>query len=252
MPTSHLVSPTTSDSMPPFQNSHYMPNSSPGFEHSREDSTSSLLVDKRAMPKHWRNEDADVPALLRPLMQHLFACLCLVATGRPNLKLAWQRMNSGNEDDFQAERIRISTMLTNVNIVGGLLLATTATLLTTGPPRADIIDYNLAGPYHCFIAAFYFTVTGVMAGCTGLLMVSAITPEWVRETNMGTRLRIWIMLFLLACPFLSVGLGTIINFLGFLSAAWVSKDYLANVGCVFALAIPLSIIALFTFIQSKL
>ena len=31
---------------------------------------------------------------------------------------------------------------------------------------------------------------------------------------MGTRLRIWIMLTLLAYPFLSVGVGTAVNFMG--------------------------------------
>lgn len=117
MPTPHLASSTTSDHILPTQHSPYMPDSSQFFEHSGDDSTSSLLVEKQAMPKHWRNDDTQVPAFLRPLINHIFAFLCLVATGRPNLELAWRSMKSSDERDFQAERDRISTMLTNINIV---------------------------------------------------------------------------------------------------------------------------------------
>ncbi|KZV69947.1 hypothetical protein PENSPDRAFT_580113, partial [Peniophora sp. CONT] len=97
---------------------------------------------------------------------------------------------------------------------GGLILTSTATLVTTSPPRADIIDYTTRAPYGCLFISFGIIIGGIVVGCAVLFVLSSVSAKWTRDTYAATRLRIWAMLMLLAYPFSSIAVGTICNVMG--------------------------------------
>ncbi|VDC01644.1 unnamed protein product [Peniophora sp. CBMAI 1063] len=217
---------------------HTLPENSPTFG----------TGDGCALPIHWRNEHPGMWPWLRPAYCLMFKFLCLIAVGGPDLKQKWRAVNLEDGREFQEEKNRITTMVLTTNIVASLLLASTAALISTEPPRADIIDYNSRGPYLCLLCSFGIILGSIIVGCAVLFVLSTANAQWTRDTIMKTRVRIWIMLLLLAYPFLSIGVGTTVNFIGLLAAAWLSEDRTVNLGGAALLAVPVSLMVFFALI----
>ncbi|KZV73263.1 hypothetical protein PENSPDRAFT_303575 [Peniophora sp. CONT] len=191
-------------SVPPMTDSTpYEPQPAPSIYPSL--SASSLTISHlRPMPRHWQNEYPDVTPRLRPILYRVFQILCLVATGRPDLARAWRALTIDDEHEYVEATKRMSTMVSASNISSGFLLASIATLITTNPPRDDIFDYTLRGPYICFLVSLATSLLSILCGSAVLVGLSRAIREWQIRVAMATRARIWVTLVFLACPLLFV------------------------------------------------
>ena len=72
--------------------------------------------------------------------------------------------------------------LTNIP-QAALLLATTATFITTQPPKMEIIDYTQRGPYICLLTSFALLLFGVIVGSAAQFVISSCTPVLVRNVR---------------------------------------------------------------------
>ncbi|KZV62581.1 hypothetical protein PENSPDRAFT_617775 [Peniophora sp. CONT] len=199
------------------------------------------------MPRHWRTDYADNvrPAYLRPILRGAFTTFCMIAYGHRTLEEQWRVLHETSA--FLEEKRRLSSMVQTVNVVATLLLASTATFITTTPPKLGIIDYTRRGPYICLFASFGLLLGGIIVGCIVQFAFSSSTQRWVRDTLMKTRFRIWVLMLLLGYPFISIALAASVNILGLLVAAWSSDDCVVKIGSGFLLALPVSLLGLFIF-----
>ncbi|KZV67452.1 hypothetical protein PENSPDRAFT_688076 [Peniophora sp. CONT] len=210
----------------------------------------AAVVTLPPMPRHWRNNYSDNvrPKFLRPILRATFLAFCLIAYGQPNLETQWRIMH--NSRSFEEEKDRLTKNVGTVNIVATLLLATTATFITTVPPQAGIIDYNRRGPYICLLASFGLLLFGIIVGSAAQFFISSCTQDLVRDTLMSTRFRIWVIMSSLVYPFVAIGAAASANILGLLITAWASQDRIVQVGSGFLLALPLLLLVLFLLIIS--
>ncbi|VDC01071.1 unnamed protein product [Peniophora sp. CBMAI 1063] len=179
-----------------------------------------------AMPRHWRNDYSNNirPVFLRSPLRGTFILFCLIAYGQPNLATQWRIIHDTRA--FLEEKSRLARNIGTVNIVAALLLATTATFVTTQPPRTDIFDYTQLGSAAQF----------VLSSCTQALVLN---------TLMGTRFRVWVIMSSLVYPFFAIGAAASANIFGLLSSAWTSEDSMVKVASSFLFAVPILLLVLF-------
>ncbi|KZW01166.1 hypothetical protein EXIGLDRAFT_760930 [Exidia glandulosa HHB12029] len=182
------------------------------------------------MPKHWRKDFSDCAhRWAQPYLEGLFATLCLIAVGYASLDRRWEFMTRGERLDREHTG-HIATRLTTITVTAGLLLATTATLITTDAPRADILDYTITGPYICLWASFGLLIGGAIVGSADIFVMSTSTREWTLRILMATRARVFCVLILLAYPFISIGIATLVLAFGMVTcggldvAEWSRED----------------------------
>ncbi|KZV62573.1 hypothetical protein PENSPDRAFT_642045 [Peniophora sp. CONT] len=171
------------------------------------------------MPQHWRNDYSSniQPQFLRPILRVTFTVFSIIAFGQPTLETQWRIINDAGV--FTQEKERLSKMVGTVNVVvfhfqATLLLATTAAFITTDPPEAGILNYTRRGPYICLIASFFLFLGGIIVGCAVQFALTSCTSEWIRDTLMGTRFRVWTMMLLLGYPFMAIAVAASVNIIG--------------------------------------
>ncbi|VDC01668.1 unnamed protein product [Peniophora sp. CBMAI 1063] len=188
------------------------------------ESRSNTSAVKVTMPKYWHNDYPSVWAPLRPTLRITFRTLCLFALGQTTLEHRWRVLTARSGDEYKDDVARITSMLTALNVISGFLLTGTAALITTEPPRTDILDYTRRVPAICFILSFSIALCGIIYACAALAILSAATRKWQLEVTMATRGRIWMTLLLLSLPFIAISISLGMAGLGLLVAAWSSKD----------------------------
>ncbi|KAH9904643.1 uncharacterized protein BXZ73DRAFT_61875 [Epithele typhae] len=165
-----------------------------------------------------------------------FTVLCMLAYGHTTLMHWWTATCSGDEV-LARDNEQIISRLTITSVVAGLLLSSTAALITTEPPRADLLDYTQRGPYLLLWASFGMTLGGMILSSTNIYALSTYNCVWFRTVIMSTRARVWCTLVLFAYPSFAVGIGAALCVAGILISAWTSQDML-----VVALSFPLLIL----------
>ncbi|THV06285.1 hypothetical protein K435DRAFT_25975 [Dendrothele bispora CBS 962.96] len=94
----------------------------------------------RPTPEHWRLDRGNNWFILRLL----FKVLCAIGHGHANIDNIWDLMH---EDKFTDHKDRLASRYSSLAVIGGLLFATTATFVTTEPPRPDMFNYTQRTPY---------------------------------------------------------------------------------------------------------
>ncbi|THV02286.1 hypothetical protein K435DRAFT_591452, partial [Dendrothele bispora CBS 962.96] len=96
----------------------------------------------------------------------------------------------------------------------GLLLAMTATFISTAPPRPDIFNYTARGPYLCIWLSIGVSFGGLIVSSVTIWILSKSTAKWFTEIMMKTRSRVFMTQILMAYPFLAIMTGTIAGAIG--------------------------------------
>ncbi|KIJ44689.1 hypothetical protein M422DRAFT_251996 [Sphaerobolus stellatus SS14] len=202
------------------------------------------------IPRHWKLDFPDAPLLLTPLLRLTFQSLLIISLGHSHLETVWEISNA-DERVWIDQKDRLSDRINTVTVISGLMLSSTIGLITTVPPRPSLLNYTEAGPYICALFSFGVVLGGLVVGSTATFVMTKCPQRWFRETLMGSRSRICCTLILVAYPFFSVGLSTIILAIGLLAAAFQSANPIIRNGCIFVLLMPCSLIPIFAWTQSE-
>ncbi|ETW77455.1 hypothetical protein HETIRDRAFT_441838 [Heterobasidion irregulare TC 32-1] len=167
------------------------------------------------MPMIWRNH-IGTSFSISHLLRRIIICLTTESSSSmsspPSLSfLAYEEIWTANKD-------RLSTRVTTITIVAGLLSSATASFATMTPPVGSILNYNTRGSYICLLLAFGLTLGGLIVGSAMLFVTSKCTASWFRETLVASRSRICYTLVLIAYPFICIGVATSVGAIGLLVA----------------------------------
>ncbi|KAF8990117.1 hypothetical protein BDQ17DRAFT_1472559 [Cyathus striatus] len=194
------------------------------------------------MPEYWK-------ALQMPPFRWLFQALCLVGTGSKSLDELW-RVTHTTRPEWQEYAERCMTRYHNTNIVAALLLGATATLVTAGSARPELIDHTRTATYICVFIAFGLSIGAVSVAPAVLFAMNGMEREWVANTQqdlLTSKSRIWCDLYILAFPHCAVGVSVSVLAIGLILAAGYSELRLIRVGSYF-IALP-PILSLFAFLH---
>ncbi|EJD40583.1 hypothetical protein AURDEDRAFT_170396 [Auricularia subglabra TFB-10046 SS5] len=196
------------------------------------------------VPGHWRNNFSNKTLGIGRLQEAFFVALCLVSVGHKSLEQKWRGLSS-DEDSYRDHMGRITTRLGTITVMIGLLLASTATLITTQAPSSQIIDYSMRGPCICFWVSFSVLLGAGVVGSTGIFVMTTCTRDWTLNVLLGSRMRLVFILIILAYPFFAVGISTLVCAFGILIAACSSQDPIVRNTSGLLLAFPVLMAVLF-------
>ncbi|KAF9261758.1 hypothetical protein L218DRAFT_1001539 [Marasmius fiardii PR-910] len=204
------------------------------------------VLNRHPVPHHMK-----APTVSKPfgrIKMVIFNVLCIISYGHAGLDPVWASImleEEGDESAWVHDLEKTYQRLANLNLVAGLLLASTAAFITTEPPKLDIVNYNLRGTYLCACASFTLILGGVVV-CSGqMLIAGTIRPYWAKEVLFANRFHVYWTIIMCSYPFFSVGIGTALFIIGVSAAAWSSGDYVIKGICVVVGALPFSIAILF-------
>ncbi|KAF9459170.1 hypothetical protein BDZ94DRAFT_1268952 [Collybia nuda] len=204
------------------------------------------ILEKLPPPSHWKAPHPSEP--LGRVQQIIFNLLCLTSFGDSSLDSVWAAMcleEAGDESLWVEGTRRMYGRLSNLLVVAGLLLVSSAVFVTTVPPRAAMINYTLRGPYICILGSFALLLGGIIVGSALLLVVGKAQPCWSKEVLCANRFHVYCTLIMLSYPFFSTAMGTLLLTFGLLSAVWCAEDRAIQGACVIVLVLPVSMAVLF-------
>ncbi|KIK69327.1 hypothetical protein GYMLUDRAFT_152437 [Collybiopsis luxurians FD-317 M1] len=138
--------------------------------------------------------------------------------GHAGLETLWGAIileEEGDESVWAEQTQQMIDRLTNMNIVAGLLLTFGASFVTTIPPRPDMVNYTLRGPYACLFISLALLMGGLVVGSFGMLVVGKTRPHWAKEAChsavlYASRFHVYCTLAVLSYPFFSIGSATML------------------------------------------
>ncbi|KAF7289877.1 hypothetical protein MIND_01362100 [Mycena indigotica] len=204
------------------------------------------LLQRRSMPSHWR-------APSNPVLKVCFQALSLIAFGQVGLEPIWATIKLEEEGDesIWEEGIRITCdRLNNMLLVASLLLATSAVFITTTPPRLNIVNYTLRGPYILMLGAFGLLIGGIIVASVAVLTTAKARPYWSEQVLYATRTNVWCTLIVLSYPFFAIGLAAIFLAFGILTAIWSVEDSGLQAAAPLLLFFPLLVALLFVYVNA--
>ncbi|KAF7333617.1 hypothetical protein MSAN_02413900 [Mycena sanguinolenta] len=160
-----------------------------------------------------------------------FTYVCFVAYGRPDMKHLWAALRLEEEGDDSGWKEFVCGMtdrLNNVQVVGGLLLATSALFLTTVPPRPATIDYTRYGSYICIVSAFGLLIGSIICAVAGVLMLSQASACWHENVWYRNRTCVYGTTIALAGPTFSAAPATILLAFGMHSKLNILNCFLTH------------------------
>ncbi|TCD71456.1 hypothetical protein EIP91_010162 [Steccherinum ochraceum] len=139
------------------------------------------------MPDHWKCKFA-YPRPIAIIMELGFTGLCLLSFGSSDLDELWSIMARAEQDKelFTAYKDRVSSRVSVITIVAGLILSTTAAFATTDPPRPRLLDYTQTGAYLCILSSLGIIVGGVIVGSISIFVMTQCTARWCMRTLLST------------------------------------------------------------------
>ncbi|KAG2149352.1 hypothetical protein DEU56DRAFT_781769 [Suillus clintonianus] len=168
-----------------------------------------------------------------PIMKSAFKFLCVVAVSKTSLD-HWK--DTGNEEWKEHVKVMINRFQ-NSNVTAGLILATTALLLSSGSPVANLMAYNTPASYIFVIAAFSAALLSVISGAA----VVVVYETSVTHKDMGSlihmlRHQVICLLLWLAFPSICLALATCFLFMSIFIACFCSGNVSVQVitasGCL--------------------
>ncbi|KIJ05673.1 hypothetical protein PAXINDRAFT_103680 [Paxillus involutus ATCC 200175] len=129
--------------------------------------------------------------------------LFLFAIGVPTTQRLREITAAKNEDQWQDFKSTLLFRLGNVNVVGSLILASTAAFLTT-QPGTSMADWSRPLPYLTLIAAVCLAGNGVGCGTFLLLILTDAQAESLRQLSHHPR-ELTLALTLIALPTILIG-----------------------------------------------
>ncbi|KAF7366256.1 hypothetical protein MSAN_00881800 [Mycena sanguinolenta] len=183
------------------------------------------LLNRCPPPPHWRTPAKST--ILGMLQASFFSLLCITAFGQSGLGHAWAAIrlqDEGDESVYVEMTRRLRDRLNSMLVVGSLLLATTAVLVTTNPPRVSIINYTLRGPYICLVAAAMILFEGIVVAGVCFLWATHLSSNFVENVLCARRINVYCTLIMVSYPFFCIGVGTIFMGLAGFVGIWIAQD----------------------------
>ncbi|KAJ8594662.1 hypothetical protein M405DRAFT_808582 [Rhizopogon salebrosus TDB-379] len=155
-----------------------------------------------------------LPASCRPPKHFIwgpaFKLLCIIAVSRTSLE-HWK----DTKGEGWKEHIKVTTnRFQYSNLTAGLILTTTAVLLSSSPPLTDLMDYDAPASYIIALIAFGAALLSVISGAAVLVMYETGTSHKDMDTlkHMSRRKVICLLLWL-AWPSVCLAVATFCLFL---------------------------------------
>ncbi|KAG6855911.1 hypothetical protein H0H87_009477 [Tephrocybe sp. NHM501043] len=184
----------------------------------------------------------------RRITQILASIVCLLAMGTTSLDRVIEITGADREEDFQKFKEALFARVSNVNVVSGLILATTAAFLTTDPPTQGV-NWNKNVPYNFILAAFCIAFLGAGSG-TFLLFVLSDVQSVAFRNLMQKPWHFWCALYLIGSPSLYVGTSGGTAIIGLCFAAWEGTNLVAKLGAAATLGMTALTVGTFFFVVS--
>ncbi|KAH8814510.1 hypothetical protein DL96DRAFT_415007 [Flagelloscypha sp. PMI_526] len=205
----------------------------------------------QANPSKYSSHPPEIRGFTRYLLMiqdFLFSAMSLIAWGHAEMHHVWTSIVlEADEDDDLSWPYALRSLYDRLQIVlitGGLLLASTATFLTTTPPEAHMANYTIRGPYICLLIAFGMLLGGTVVGSAQILFMAKIRAFFVRDVMLGDRFHVWGTLIILFYPFFTNCVATVLLAFGLLSSIWVADDPGLRGASILIVLLPFGIVLL--------
>lgn len=167
----------------------------------------------------------EVPSYLRlpthPILKSAFEMLCIVAVFRTSLE-HWE--NTGNDEWKEHVRVMVQRFQ-NSNVIAGLVLATTALLLTSHSPVTSLMDFNTPASYPCTLIAFSTALLSVISGAAVVIIYeTSVVHKDMECLKIMSRHQIIFLLLWLAYPPICLAISTCFLFVSLFTACFCSSN----------------------------
>ncbi|KAJ7840062.1 hypothetical protein B0H14DRAFT_2785879, partial [Mycena olivaceomarginata] len=179
----------------------------------------------------------------------IFNILSVASFGHVGLSPVWAsiRLYHEGDDSVWVEGTRqLCDRLNNFLLVGSLLMATSAAFITTAPPKPEMLDYNIRGPYICMLCACGLFIGSIVVTAVAFLVLSKAGPIWSERVLYSTRFHVYSTLIMLSYPLVSIGSGTALLGVGILGAMWGAEDHQLKAISLSVLCLPFAMGVLFS------
>ncbi|KAJ7861967.1 hypothetical protein B0H14DRAFT_2741004 [Mycena olivaceomarginata] len=193
-----------------------VPTSVDGMERKTLVQNEQDVLTRLPLPPHWRRPAVNGPLSLGALQRTIFNILCVTSFGHVGLSPVWASICLYHEGD-DSVWVEGTRQL--------LLMATSAAFITKAPPKPEMLDYNIRGPYICMLCACGVFIGSIIVAAVAFLVLSKAGPIWSERVLYSTRFRVYSTLILLSYPLISIGAGTALLGVGILGAMWGAEDH---------------------------
>ncbi|KAJ7799909.1 hypothetical protein B0H14DRAFT_2901663 [Mycena olivaceomarginata] len=177
------------------------------------------VLTRLPLPPHWRRPAVNGPLSLGALQRTIFNILCVASFGHVGLSPVWAsiRLYHEGDDSVWVEGTRQL-----------LLMATSAAFITKAPPKPEMLDYNIRGPYICMLCACGLFIESIIVTAVAFLVLSKAGPIWFEHVLYSTRFHVYSTLIMLSYPLISIGSGAALLGVGEPSASRVYEPHLID------------------------
>ncbi|KAG1800123.1 hypothetical protein EV424DRAFT_1648011 [Suillus variegatus] len=166
------------------------------------------------------------PLPTHPILNSAFRIMCVVAVSRMSLE-HWRHTH--NEEWKEHVSVMVNRFQ-NSNVTAGLVLATTALLLTTNSPVTSLMAFDTAASYVFAMIAFDAALLSVISGAAVVVIyeTSTVHKDMVHLRDMS-RCQIICLLLWLAYPSICLAVATCCLFVSLFIACFCSGNVLVQV-----------------------
>jgi len=167
-----------------------------------------------------------------PILAQAFKVLCIIAVSRTSLEHWGDTQHKGWKEHTKA----IINRFHYSNVTAGLVLTTTAVLISSEAPVNRLMGYNTPASYILALVAFGAALLSVISGAAVLIMYETGTTHHDMETlkHMSRRKVIFLLLWL-AWPSVCLAVATFCLYLSIFVACFLSSNILVKVLAVLSL-----------------
>ncbi|KIK91500.1 hypothetical protein PAXRUDRAFT_64340, partial [Paxillus rubicundulus Ve08.2h10] len=149
------------------------------------------------LPDHWKVQACEPGHPLSYIRASSWAMLCLSSVSKPSLEECWGSLQT--DDLWQKQGDMFVLRISNTNTAAGLILATTAVLMTTAPPT-HTWNYLEYWPNCLCTLALCHSLMSIWFGSWLIIVYQSTTRRWALDVLTGNRFRLTWTLLLMSLP----------------------------------------------------
>ncbi|OJA08192.1 hypothetical protein AZE42_11304 [Rhizopogon vesiculosus] len=156
----------------------------------------------------------------------MFKVLCIIAVSRTSLD-HWE---DTRRDEWKHHTETVINRFQYSNITAGLILATTAVLLSSHPPVTPLMSYDTPASYILTLVASCAALLSVISGAVVIIMYETGTTHYDMQTLKGmSRRKIVFLLLWLAWPSVCLAVAAVCLFLSIFIACFFAGNIIVKV-----------------------
>ncbi|KAF8839824.1 hypothetical protein BDN67DRAFT_710300 [Paxillus ammoniavirescens] len=149
------------------------------------------------LPDHWTVQVCQLGHPLSYIRALSWAMLCLSSVSKPDLEESWISLQT--DELWQKQGDMFVLRISNSNTAAGLILATTAVLMTTVPPT-NTWNYLEQFPYSLCTLALCHSLMSIWFGSWLIIVYQSTTRRWALDVLTKNRFRLIWTLLLMSLP----------------------------------------------------